>query len=90
MAGTPLPLDQGIFDSNFGTVLDSGTTYAYFPDKAFKAFTTAVSFCILKGIMCVFLGKFDKQKLLLNFRLYGPWYIRMQIVVVDFSKYKST
>lgn len=43
MAGTPLPLDQGIFDSNFGTVLDSGTTYAYFPDKAFKAFTTALS-----------------------------------------------
>lgn len=43
MAGTPLPVDQSLFDLNFGTVLDSGTTYAYFPEKAFKAFTTALS-----------------------------------------------
>lgn len=43
VGGTSLPLDRGIFDLNFGTVLDSGTTYAYFPDKAFQAFTTALT-----------------------------------------------
>lgn len=43
VGGTPLSVDQGVFDSNFGTVLDSGTTYAYFPDKAFKALTAALS-----------------------------------------------
>lgn len=46
VGGTPLPLDRGIFDSSFGTVLDSGTTYAYFPEKAFKAFVVA-----LKGLL---------------------------------------
>ncbi|MCO5593674.1 hypothetical protein L7F22_047690 [Adiantum nelumboides] len=43
VGGTTLHVDQSVFDSNFGTVLDSGTTYAYFPDKAFKAFTAALS-----------------------------------------------
>jgi hypothetical protein len=43
IAGTPLVLEHNVFDSNFGTILDSGTTYAYFPDAAFKAFKSAVS-----------------------------------------------
>ena len=40
---TPLVLEHNVFDSNFGTILDSGTTYAYFPDAAFKAFKSVVS-----------------------------------------------
>lgn len=43
VGGSPLNVDPGIFDSNFGTVLDSGTTYAYFPEKAFEAFKAAVT-----------------------------------------------
>ncbi|KAH7283587.1 hypothetical protein KP509_34G014900 [Ceratopteris richardii] len=43
VAGTPLAVDPVVFDSKFGTVIDSGTTYAYFPDIAYKAFTQALS-----------------------------------------------
>lgn len=40
--GVKLPLDSSIFNGKFGTVLDSGTTYAYLPDRAFNAFKDAV------------------------------------------------
>jgi hypothetical protein len=43
IADTPLVLEHNVFDSNFGTILDSGTTYAYFPDAAFNAFKSVVS-----------------------------------------------
>ncbi|URD99652.1 Eukaryotic aspartyl protease domain containing protein [Musa troglodytarum] len=40
--GKPLQLDPKIFDSRHGTVLDSGTTYAYLPEEAFIAFRDAI------------------------------------------------
>lgn len=43
MAGTPLKLSPKVFDQRHGTVLDSGTTYAYLPEEAFLAFKSAVS-----------------------------------------------
>lgn len=42
VAGKPLKLKPRIFDRNHGTVLDSGTTYAYLPKEAFHAFKSAV------------------------------------------------
>lgn len=44
MAGKPLQLSPRVFDGKHGTVLDSGTTYAYLPEAAFVAFKDAVSF----------------------------------------------
>jgi Xylanase inhibitor C-terminal len=43
VAGKALKLDPKVFDSRHGTVLDSGTTYAYLPEQAFVAFRDAVS-----------------------------------------------
>jgi len=40
--GVPLKVDASIFDKKYGTVLDSGTTYAYLPSQAFDAFEEAV------------------------------------------------
>ncbi|KAF8025033.1 hypothetical protein BT93_F2018 [Corymbia citriodora subsp. variegata] len=42
VAGKPLKLRPSIFDGRHGTVLDSGTTFAYLPAKAFSAFRDAV------------------------------------------------
>ncbi|KAK1555741.1 hypothetical protein Q3G72_030710 [Acer saccharum] len=42
VAGTPLKLNPKIFDERHGTVLDSGTTYAYLPRQAFAAFKDAI------------------------------------------------
>ncbi|XP_038715791.1 aspartic proteinase 39 isoform X1 [Tripterygium wilfordii] len=42
VAGKPLKLSPRIFDGKHGTVLDSGTTYAYFPEDAFIAFKSAI------------------------------------------------
>ncbi|KAE8099940.1 hypothetical protein FH972_017883 [Carpinus fangiana] len=42
VAGKPLKLSPRIFDGKYGTVLDSGTTYAYLPKEAFHAFKNAV------------------------------------------------
>ncbi|BBM98066.1 hypothetical protein MPTK1_1g10560 [Marchantia polymorpha subsp. ruderalis] len=42
VAGTPLPVAESVFDARFGTVLDSGTTYAYLPETAFVEFKKAV------------------------------------------------
>ncbi|CAA0831469.1 Eukaryotic aspartyl protease family protein [Striga hermonthica] len=42
VAGKMLSLSPRIFDGKHGTVLDSGTTYAYFPEMAFKAFKDAI------------------------------------------------
>lgn len=42
VAGKPLKLDPKIFDGKHGTVLDSGTTYAYLPEGAFLAFKSAI------------------------------------------------
>jgi hypothetical protein len=42
VAGKPLPLNPSVFDGKHGTVLDSGTTYAYLPEAAFVAFKDAV------------------------------------------------
>ncbi|BBG95184.1 Eukaryotic aspartyl protease family protein [Prunus dulcis] len=43
VAGKPLKLNSKIFDGKHGTVLDSGTTYAYLPKDAFHAFKDAVT-----------------------------------------------
>ncbi|CAJ1969004.1 unnamed protein product [Sphenostylis stenocarpa] len=42
VAGKQLPLNTNIFDGKHGTVLDSGTTYAYLPEAAFLAFKDAI------------------------------------------------
>ncbi|CAK9186294.1 unnamed protein product [Ilex paraguariensis] len=42
VAGKKLPLNPTVFDGKHGTVLDSGTTYAYLPETAFLAFRDAV------------------------------------------------
>ncbi|CAH9073613.1 unnamed protein product [Cuscuta epithymum] len=42
VAGKKLPINPRVFDGKHGTVLDSGTTYAYLPEEAFKAFKHAV------------------------------------------------
>ncbi|CAM8901010.1 unnamed protein product [Rhodiola kirilowii] len=42
VAGRTLPLNPKLFDKKHGTVLDSGTTYAYLPEAAFIAFKDAV------------------------------------------------
>jgi len=43
VAGKKLQLNPKVFDGKHGTVLDSGTTYAYLPEAAFLAFKRAVS-----------------------------------------------
>ncbi|KAK1268545.1 Aspartic proteinase Asp1 [Acorus gramineus] len=42
VAGKPLQLNPRVFDGKHGTVLDSGTTYAYLPELAFVAFKEAI------------------------------------------------
>ncbi|KAL7083913.1 hypothetical protein ACP275_14G191500 [Erythranthe tilingii] len=42
VAGKMLPLNPKVFDGKHGTVLDSGTTYAYLPEQAFGAFKEAI------------------------------------------------
>ncbi|KAM1073766.1 hypothetical protein TB2_018415 [Malus domestica] len=42
VAGKRLPLNPNVFDGKHGTVLDSGTTYAYLPEAAFLAFKDAI------------------------------------------------
>ncbi|PIN24030.1 Aspartyl protease [Handroanthus impetiginosus] len=42
VAGKKLPLNPRVFDVKHGTVLDSGTTYAYLPEVAFGAFKEAI------------------------------------------------
>ncbi|XP_010549260.1 PREDICTED: aspartic proteinase-like protein 2 [Tarenaya hassleriana] len=42
VAGKSLKLNPKVFNGKHGTVLDSGTTYAYFPKEAFNAFKDAV------------------------------------------------
>lgn len=42
MAGKRLALNPSVFDGKHGTVLDSGTTYAYLPEAAFSAFKDAI------------------------------------------------
>lgn len=42
VAGKRLPLNPSVFDGKHGTVLDSGTTYAYLPEAAFEAFKHAI------------------------------------------------
>ncbi|XP_043713676.1 aspartic proteinase 36-like [Telopea speciosissima] len=42
VAGESLQLNPNVFDRKHGTVLDSGTTYAYLPEAAFVAFKDAI------------------------------------------------
>ncbi|XVF15475.1 hypothetical protein REPUB_Repub09cG0156700 [Reevesia pubescens] len=42
VAGKQLPVNPSVFDGKHGTVLDSGTTYAYLPEAAFSAFKDAI------------------------------------------------
>ncbi|KAL9229805.1 hypothetical protein vseg_005234 [Gypsophila vaccaria] len=43
VAGKKLDIKPQVFDGKHGTVLDSGTTYAYLPEAAFVAFMQAVT-----------------------------------------------
>ncbi|XP_019444898.1 PREDICTED: aspartic proteinase nepenthesin-1-like [Lupinus angustifolius] len=43
VAGKRLPLNPEVFNGRHGTVLDSGTTYAYLPESAFLAFKHAIT-----------------------------------------------
>ncbi|KAG2638115.1 aspartic proteinase CDR1-like [Panicum virgatum] len=43
VGGKALRVDPRVFDSKHGTVLDSGTTYAYLPEQAFVSFKDAVT-----------------------------------------------
>ncbi|KAF5945994.1 hypothetical protein HYC85_016222 [Camellia sinensis] len=42
VAGKKLSLNPSVFDGKYGTILDSGTTYAYLPEAAFQAFKDAI------------------------------------------------
>ncbi|KAJ4963435.1 hypothetical protein NE237_023374 [Protea cynaroides] len=42
VGGNKLELNPKVFDGKHGTVLDSGTTYAYLPEAAFVAFKDAI------------------------------------------------
>ncbi|KAL2649675.1 hypothetical protein R1flu_017803 [Riccia fluitans] len=42
VAGTALSVPERVFDARYGTVLDSGTTYAYLPESAFVEFKKAM------------------------------------------------
>ncbi|CAN4108700.1 unnamed protein product [Withania somnifera] len=42
VAGKPLKINPRFFGGKHGTILDSGTTYAYLPEAAFVAFKSAV------------------------------------------------
>ncbi|CAN1274348.1 Aspartic proteinase 36 [Linum perenne] len=44
VAGKSLKINTKVFDGRHGTVLDSGTTYAYLPEEAFVALKDAVSY----------------------------------------------
>lgn len=50
VAGKSLKLNPKVFNGKHGTVLDSGTTYAYFPKEAFNAIKDAVRY--LKSYKC--------------------------------------
>jgi hypothetical protein len=57
VAGKALSLNPIVFDGKHGTVLDSGTTYAYLPEPVFVAFKDAVRFyscCSLFWIISYF------------------------------------
>ncbi|CAL5324587.1 unnamed protein product [Camellia sinensis] len=43
VAGKPLSVNPSVFDGKHGTILDSGTTYAYLPETAFLAFKDAIT-----------------------------------------------
>lgn len=59
MAGKPLKLNPKVFDEKHGTVLDSGTTYAYLPKDAFLAFKDAVRLPLLSFILFFFFWCFS-------------------------------
>ncbi|KAK6804916.1 hypothetical protein RDI58_002700 [Solanum bulbocastanum] len=42
VAGKPLKINPQVFGGKHGTILDSGTTYAYLPEAVFVAFKSAV------------------------------------------------
>ncbi|XP_059312083.1 aspartic proteinase 36-like isoform X2 [Lycium ferocissimum] len=42
VAGKPLKINPRVFGGKHGTILDSGTTYAYLPEAAFVAFKSAI------------------------------------------------
>lgn len=52
VAGKPLKINPRVFGGKHGTILDSGTTYAYLPEAAFVAFKSAVSYCYLHICQC--------------------------------------
>ena len=59
MAGKPLKLNPKVFDEKHGTVLDSGTTYAYLPKDAFLAFKDAVRFSFIQFLLTLSVFPFD-------------------------------
>lgn len=47
--GQPLAVEPHTFDGRYGTILDSGTTFAYLPEHAFHVFKDAVSIYTFLG-----------------------------------------
>lgn len=68
--GEPLPVKPSEFDGRYGTILDSGTTFAYLPEKAFSVFKDAVRASnlvesllhVCAGVFCGFLPGFWNLK----------------------------
>lgn len=56
VAGKSLKLNPKVFNGKHGTVLDSGTTYAYFPKEAFIAIKDAVKY--LKSCLYYFVSEY--------------------------------
>lgn len=59
IAGKQLPINPMVFDGKYGTILDSGTTYAYLPEPAFKAFKDAVRFSFIQFLLTLSVFPFD-------------------------------
>jgi len=57
VGGKALRVDPRVFDSKHGTVLDSGTTYAYLPEQAFVAFKDAVRYLPSTSIPFLFFSE---------------------------------
>lgn len=54
VGGTILPVDQGLYDIGYGTVLDSGTTFTYLPSQAYDQFHQHVSdFALSHGLQTI-------------------------------------
>ena len=69
-----MKLSPKVFDQRHGTVLDSGTTYAYLPEEAFFAFKDAVSCHALVLFPPLCFITFDAKFIFLNSKIKERWH----------------